>query len=497
MWLRHHWQAALTVIFILSLLGGLWWLRSPLHHLPLERDEGAYAVIAVRWGAGDILYRDLFDHKPPFVYLVYALAPHIAGDPVVAVRMLATGYLMFVGVAAAALTWWLYGKIAAISGVALTLVYSSSLAFQGLTFNSEAIMALPALLACLLVVVGMRRQRPGLLALGGVGVGIAIISKLVGMLLLLPLALAPLLMARPWRQRLAVLGLVLGGAALPVLGTAAMLWWQGALQAAYQALVTYNRIYTAESIALGWNPDWLWKIWVPMLPLFVAAIFGLMVARQAGLGRSADHHVVALWGLMLLITALLSLRAYPHYYLAVVPFCGMWVGAGIAWLSRYARRRALGLVLALAEVVALTALVVQPIRSLGDLSGQTPHAQSGMIYGYDGWMFFGVADTVAAYVRQHVPAGQRIFVWAAEPQIYYLAGRAPSTRFVYDYPITRLPGGLDEVLGALRANPPLLIITYRNVRPPGFDPFMSDYGYRLQVTIAGYDIYERPGRKRT
>ncbi len=491
LWARRHWRQVLSLALVLLLFGAAWWLRSPLHHLPLERDEGAYAEIAKRWFAGAALYRDLFDHKPPFVYVIYGLAPLFADEPVVAVRTLATIYLMLVGAATAALAWRLYGKVATVSGLLLAIVYGSSLAFQGLTFNSEAIMALPATLACLLVVAGMQGRRYWPLALGGVGVGVAVAAKLVGVLLLPPLALAPLLLGWPRGQRLAALGLALAGVSLPWLIFAALLWQQDALPAAFEALVLYNSIYAQESVAIGWDPVWLWNIWAPMLPLLLPAIFGLLVTWRAGGKCSAAHAVTALWGLALLASALLSLRAYPHYYLATVPFCSIWAGAGIAWLGGHTRGIARA-ALALALLAALLALVVQPVQAVRELNGKIPHEQSGTLYGYDGWMFFGVADTVAGYVRQHVGPDQRIFVWAAEPEIYYLAERAPATRFVYYYPVERLPGGQEQLMNALRADPPPLIITYHDARPIGFDPFMPDHGYTLRITVAGYDIYERP-----
>jgi 4-amino-4-deoxy-L-arabinose transferase-like glycosyltransferase len=484
-------RTALSLFLMLVLLAGVWRLRSPLHHLPLERDEGAYALIAARWFAGMTLYRDLFDHKPPGVYLVYALAPQIAAAPVEAVRILATIWLILVGAVIAALAWRLYGRAAAVAGMLLTLVYSSSSAFEGLTFNSEAIMALPATLACLLVIVGMLAHRRWLLLCGGLGVGLAIATKLVGVLLLAPLALAPLRIDWPWRTRLIVLGLVLGAAALPLLIFTALFWMQGALPAAVEALIVYNRIYAAESIATGWAPTWMWGIWAPMLPLWLPAACGLLFTWRSGENHSAAYGIATLWGFGLLASAVLSLRAYPHYYVAATPFAGMWAGAGIAWLGSSVRGlKRVGL--ALAQLAALVALIVRPVQAVQELSGKMPHEQIGMLYGQDGWMFFGVADTVAAYVRQHVWPGKPIFVWAAEPEVYYLAGRALATRFIYDYPIERLPGAREEVMRALHATPPPLIITYHGVKPIGFDILLAEEGYRLQTSIAGYDIYERP-----
>ncbi|HEU4324784.1 MAG TPA: glycosyltransferase family 39 protein [Roseiflexaceae bacterium] len=479
---------ALTVGLALLLLGLGWLLRAPLHWLPLERDEGAYALIAQRWLAGDALYRDLFDHKPPLVYLAFGLALALPADSVAAVRTVATLTLLATGATLLALGWRLYGRVAGLAALALLLAYGSSLRFQGLTFNSEAVLVLPATLGALLAVLALRAGSPALLGAAGFAVGLAICAKPVGVALLPPLLLAALLL--PHRRRLgALLGLV--GALLPGLAFALLLWRQGALVAARQALLDYNRLYVAESVALGWDPAWLWRIQAPMLLLALPAGAGLLVAlrqTQAPRWRVVAQPVLALWGLALLASALLSLRAYPHYYLAAVPMLCLWAGAGLAALHRAARPLRLGVV---AAPLLLAALLAPPLREVWPLRAQTPAQQAAALYGRDGALFFAAAGDAAAYAAARVPPEQPIFVWAAEPQIYYLARRRPASRFVYDYPVDRLPGAREELLARLRHDPPPLIITYHGVRPLGSHPFLDDYGYSLRATIGGFDLFER------
>jgi hypothetical protein len=388
-----------------------------------------------------------------------------------------------------------------VAALALHLGYASSQRFQGLIFNSEAVLALPSLLGCLLAVVAMRERRLTLFGPAGACVGLAIAAKPVGAALLIPLLLAPLLappLPRPfpagsgnraWKVR--GLLLALAGALLPLLGFGLVLWRQGALAAAYQGLVVYNRIYAAESAAGGWDPSYLWRIWAPMLTLVLPAFAGLAAALLRREWRTPAHAVAALWGLALLATAVLSLRAYPHYYLAAVPLLALWAGAGIALLGRWILRTRLRWLAVPVALLALAALLASPQREVAPLRAQTPYEQIGALYGPEGYGFFGHADAVATYIAQRVPPGQPIFVWAAEPEIYYLAERRPAARFIYDYPLEHIPGARDELLAALRQTLPPLIVTYHDVRPIGFHPFMPDHGYALRATIGGYDVYER------
>ena len=75
---------------------------------PLERDEGAYAYVATRILAGDLPYRDVFDHKPPGVHYAYAAAFLALGPTEGAVRLLGAlaGILATLATAWAARELW-------------------------------------------------------------------------------------------------------------------------------------------------------------------------------------------------------------------------------------------------------------------------------------------------------------------------------------------------------------------------------------------------------
>ncbi|NTW02948.1 MAG: glycosyltransferase family 39 protein, partial [Oscillochloris sp.] len=205
------------LLALLVLAAFTWWLRAPLHAMPLDRDEGAYAVIAERWLAGDALYRDLFDHKPPLVYMVFSIAVLAPGDPVVAVRILATGYLLVIGASLYMLGLRLYGHRVAFVATALLLAYGSSRRFEGLIFNTEAILELPATLSCLFAVDALLEDRPLRLFWAGLCVGLAVLAKPIGLALLGPLLLVPLLARWPWQRARIAAALSTLGVALPVM----------------------------------------------------------------------------------------------------------------------------------------------------------------------------------------------------------------------------------------------------------------------------------------
>src|SRR6266446_5191261 len=69
----------LSIAAIAGLCGLIFFARLHTYGEPLERDLTTYAVIAHEMLSGKTLYTDLWDHKPPAIYVTYAVAELIAG----------------------------------------------------------------------------------------------------------------------------------------------------------------------------------------------------------------------------------------------------------------------------------------------------------------------------------------------------------------------------------------------------------------------------------
>jgi hypothetical protein len=76
---------------------------------------------------------------------------------------------------------------------------------------------------------------------------------------------------------------------------------------------------------------------------------------------------------------------------------------------------------------------------------------------------------VAAAIGQASAAGQAIWVWGNETEIYLAADRDSATRYSYLYPLVTpgysSPGMVAKALGQLEAAPPALVIDAGSVRP--------------------------------
>ena len=466
-------------------------MRWPGLTLPLERDEGAYAYIAGAWLRGELPYRDLFDHKPPLLYILYM--PAIVGARVTALSIRLWGSIIFL--VQLPLLYLLARRVwdQPTAGLAVVLyaIAGSAFSLQGLILNSEQALVLPALLALLCLFRGIAGDRDRWSFLYGLCVGLIAMIKPTAVPLLVPLALV--IGARGMGGRLRQLGFAIAGAVMPWLPIVAVWGISNALDDLYAALVLYNRLYAAESVK-EWSVGGIVNIVAPLGPLLLCAIGGASRAGWAGV-RSRQRMALVLWTLALFGAALLGLRSYVHYYYPVIPGLALLAAPVVTRLARQAweaeggRRRAVALV----GPALLLAVVTVPFA--GDnarLLSLTPAEQAEALYGRDGKYFFASAAAVADYVRRRTPPDEEIYVWGAEPEIYVLAGRTTSAHYIYDYPLQLIPGARAQLQGELRRNPPALWILYRGFVPPGFDAFMADRGLELATTIGGFDIWAPP-----
>lgn len=466
-------------------------MRLPGLRLPLERDEGAYAYIAQQWLHGSLPYRDLFDHKPPLLHLLF-MPPVVAGwDFALSVRLWAA-LLFLLGLpllAAAGRRVW----DARTTGLTILLyaIAGSAFSLQGLVLNSEQALILPSLLAllALLRAIELRARRWSLAY--GICLGLVALVKPTPAPLLLPLILLVRAPDRGLRFQHLVLTMV--GITVPWLPVLAYWLHAGALDALTFSLITYNRLYAAES-ARQWSAGATIDVLAPLAPLLVAALGG---AAFAGWGDTHERQraAVVLWTFGLLVAAMLGLRAYIHYYVPVLP--GLCLLAAPVVTRLVDRAGGVRVVwkrtLAWSAPAMLTLLLVGPFAyDNARLVGLTPAAQAQVLYGQDGRLYFSAAVDVGAYIRRRTSPGQQIFVWASEPEVYLYAGRSTSQRYIYDYPFQLVPAARDEVIRGLRREPAALYVLYHGFLPDGFGAIVDEQHLRLADTIGGYDIWAAP-----
>ncbi len=464
-------------------------LRLPLLHLPLERDEGAYATVATLWQHGAVPYRDAWDHKPPLIYLLYRLLPLGGATTAWTLRTWGTGYFML----GLLLVYWigrrLWDRPTATVAMLLYAVAGSAFVLQGVVLNTEQALVVPALAAlwCLLRWIEVGRWQTA--TWFGVCLAAVALIKPTAVPLLVPLLL---LGWRPRQPLLASIVALMGGAAVVIVPFALYFLLQGAWPAMLFALITYNARYLRVSQGQLSTGELL-NMAAPFAPLALVALGGVALSLPTGRrldGQTRQRLALVGWTLAFAIAALASLRAYVHYYYPMLPGLALLTAPTLLWLVR--QPHGPGLLQRLAHwttPLALTAVLLVPLVT-GNLrvAAQTPAQQSVALYSDDGQLFAD-AEQVAAYIQAHSAPNTRLFVWAAEPEIYVLAQRQPASRYVYDYPLVLFPelgGGLQT---ELQRTPPAMVVVYAGAYPTGFDQVVTRRGLVRLTQIGHFEIF--------
>lgn len=468
-------------------------LRLPGLALPLERDEGAYAYVAWNWLHGGLPYRDAFDHKPPLIYLLYMPPLLLEAPTAITIRIWYTLLFLADVVLVYLIGRRVRGHGAALMAALLFGVAGSAFDLQGLVLNTDQALVLPALIAlwCAIRMYVTQRMR---FAIGaGAALAATVLIKPVAILLIPALLLA---CHRSIRSIVRVYASALFGGLLVGVPIAGYFAQRGGWNDLIFGVLTYNLLYASESQA-RWQLGALVDMSTPFVPLLLVALGGVaLLFRRAEAEPIQPANQRAAWLIVgwcaaLLIAAVGSLRAYIHYYYPILPFLALLAAPCVLrlWLQRdslsLTRRSAHYLAAILLAGLLLVPFARQNLR----LIGSSPEYQAERLYGEVGKHYFAQAPLVAAYIREHTQPDDYVYIFAAEPEVYLLAERRASSRYIYDYPLSLVPGASAELLRDLQAKPPKLVITYYGVRPEGFYQTLRAQNFVKLTEIGGYEIF--------
>jgi hypothetical protein len=434
-WLVHAVLAALAVAVLLPNL--------PIGRVPSE-DEGVFLYVARTITQGGMPYRDVWDHKPPLIYLIDVVALLLGGQ---------WGIWVTQAVALAAAAWLSYhavsrlGRLAAFFGTAAWLYAVPRLVLeQGLQTNFVELYALPLQFAALYlfaqdagaprlwraVTIGALAAAAALLKPTVVGIWIAIAIWLV---------VSRGGTAR-WRDVGARLGIMVVTAAVVIGLAVTWLAAAGALSAAIDVAWGYNLIYSsfaAPAARVSAVADGLRLVLPPGLAV-LAALGWLVVLR----GPRSPVVTVALIALPVELVLASAGRGYHYYFVSWLPAMGV-LAAGLAARAEplLGTRRSRMAIVAVSVVLAFyPALLVGRLLTVEVASPVTPAAE---------------------YLRANTRSDETVLVWGARTEVLVLAERRAPTRFIYQYaPLaTRGYGSaarVSELLADLERAPPALIL---------------------------------------
>ncbi len=447
-------------------------------------DVSIYLTVARGWLDGLLPYRDLFDHKGPLAYALFAVVEAVVPSSSFAIRfalllLFVVALAQLVGLVrrhAGPRTAWLVAVLFGMAG--------SSPQWDTIEPNAEQL-ALPALVAA--VDLADRYERSGRLvhALGaGAMLGVLLWIK-PQFVVIAPLVLV-LLLRRP-RRRLAASALVVAGAMLvTAVVLAPFATADGGLAALRDGLFTYNRAYANIGLTDLAHRSLLEQLaWLPGMAALPFTLGAVALGALAWIERRCRGLVAicAAWVGLEFLAAKLGVRDFPHYFQPLVPgLCVLAVlgaEAAAAHLTGLTHTGRLALAAAVWATVAAF-LALGPARDrLASGAGPQP-----AVYG----IFAGL-------IRAHTKPSDRIYVAAYDNgyQLYWLADRNPAARFFFPAimggpPIKVIPR-YDLTVADLQRRLPAAVVIWPGAEASYLQPFLA--GMRLIASIDDAKLYVR------
>jgi len=472
------WPRVLPVLLVLAAL-----TRLPSFLRPVwNPDEGFLATQARMLADGGVLYDTVVDRKPPLLPWLYQGAFAVFGDeslwPVRAAAVLAVAATAALLAATARRRWgdragWTAGVLLVPVSVGLNPEDAQAANFEVfmLPFTAAAVWCAD-------------RRRWGA---AGLAVAGAFLVKQTGGAVLLPAAYLLWRSVPRGRERRAALARLGTGFALPVAGLALATGWSRFLFWTVTGSGSYASFGGSELHVLGrglLNTAVLAAGCAGLLLPLAAVLRGRVPGRRRVL--TADLWV---WLAASAVAVLSGFHFFGHYYLQLLPPLVL-LGTGALHLLPAARLRAAAL------CCALSCSVFLGWSAVADGAG-LDHARR-------------VADAA----RRHTAPDEEVLIWGMHPESYWLADRAPASRYLTAGLLTNFSGGREghrvgERYGVeggwrtfraeLAADPPEVVIDdsrgkpYAPARMPTLRAFLAAH-YERAERVDGAVVYVRTDR---
>src|SRR6478735_1393092 len=427
------------------------------------RDQSIYALVGEGVLHGKMPYRDLWDFKPPGIFLVYALAQGLFGRGTVAALIQAE------------LEFWHTAQPEVFGGY-LTL-------------------------AALLLATSAPHPRRRFWTWFGTGVlfGIAFLFKP-------PLGggafVCGAYLAKREQQRtdstpraLLTMGIIGASAVVPILLCAAWFWLRGAWPALHWTLGEFTPGYTA----LGWHDRQaagmlyyaLEEAFFKFSALAAAGVIAMAsITPLHSREREGTYLVLGIIAIQIAGVAMQG-KFFPYHYTATLQLIAFLAGLGLYKLWRRCVGGGLGGALAFMSFVAVVTSMRTASRDLPQDNSEralmrlryafrmAPYKSRDAIdrdLSYVADFNLAADRDVALEVRSRTRSDDPIFVWGFEPAIYWFSERTPSSRFIYDVPQRsewQKGYARRELLHDLQQRVPAMIVVQHN------DVFPSVTGHLL------------------
>lgn len=456
---------------------------------PLDCDEAIYAHMGRRILAGDVLYRDLTENKPPLGYWLYAAPIALFGYTETAIRLLPIPFVL----ATIAGVWWIASRFAGPFAGGLAALLAVFLTTDPYLFgngsNMEHFMNAFSVASLALMVFGWDRGKVWPFVAAGAALGAATLVKQVAVVPMAVFGVA--LLARRSREGAkGAVALVVGfGSALAA--AVLVLWLQGAGRDAYIDIIQFGRAMATDvapepGAPSGWirwltgnadpkgvlpwpfgDTDYLvwwaggsWPTWLALAPCLLHLAFAPTT--------TPTRRLAAGWIVASLAEVAMPGLYWPHYYLLATPGAAIALGvtAGDCLAGSRSKFR-------VADLAGLAVVVAATLGTIGlqvrDYLLCPPQELTVRYKGGGQWVVLRELGKELDR-RRIVFDDPRLYVWGWQSPLFFYGKVDHGSRHLFvdnllrdfaDRPHPLITPRVGEIMDDLRATrPPLIFVGY-------------------------------------
>lgn len=456
-------------------------------------DESIYMVIGQQMARGSMLYVDIWDHKPPFIYIIYSLSALFFGNSMVSIRILSfmASLISILGALIAA-RYILKMRIAALYLLSLLLLVGWGILFDATTFNGEHVFVPLLIISYVLLCLGLSRlplkqfyskQANTLLekasnnksisalvtplvtlSIAGVCASLALITKVHALVELIPVAGVIWLIyisnifdiTKPAsiltnKHTLARVSLGIGVYGLSILSAPIIVWIYAVIHNVqgefWYAIWEYN---TLEYVSNYIN---ILGILVTPTVFFGTILAGIMLSIAYIVLKHAQKQpylVLLAWSASSIVAILLSGRPYPHYVLqAVVPVSMLTVYIANILYNAYAHQKRYIFIQSLYVFCAI-ALITTSLHTFSDGNWRlTDLNLTHYTVGFSSFVTgtssleeyrrgnnsysYDTVKEVQGLINAYSQSTDTVYIISNNASLYLFAEREPALKWVVDY----------------------------------------------------------------
>jgi hypothetical protein len=442
-------------------------------------DEGIYLAIGQAIQRGAVLYRDIWDNKPPLLYLIYAVSPTLLWAKLTAAACV-LGTVLFVK------------KITKNNLAALICgIFLSIPLLEGTIANAELYFILPTIIIAFLLIT----PNPYPLATG-VCLAIAFLIKIPAIFDFLGLFLAFLIISfarGPLSRQVSKLLKFYFIVTVPLLFSLVFLivyfYVNYALADFFTAVFVQNSNYVA--IDSGPFSKLSNPLFIKGIILLISEAFFVFLYFKNKISK--EFLLLSFWFGFSLYGALLSNRPYAHYLLQIVPPSVILFFYLVNNLKKY--------FLFFIPLASILYILSSGFNNAFRLP-TAPYYQNFFKYitrqqsweNYANWFDSRTVTNyqITKFLDTRYQPQDTLFVWGDNAFIYALSQVPPATKFIQAHHLTTIsPNNYDKIIEQLNRKKPKHIVVIRPVRF-AFTQLeeLISRNYKLVITFGDNHIYQ-------